>query len=70
MKRLIVIICMLVLTGCATMNHYPWYVEKKPVKNHRMTRHQVREAQRGIPGYVRVNGKVYKNTHRMQSLNR
>lgn len=70
MKRLIVIGCMLVLTGCATMNHYPWYAEKKPVKNHRMTPHQVSEAQQGIPHYVRVNGKMYRNTHRIQSLNR
>ena len=32
MKRLILIGCMLVLTGCTTMNHYPWYEEKKPVR--------------------------------------
>lgn len=39
----------------------------KPLKG-RMTNHQVRDAQNGITYYTRMNGRVYKNTHKIQQL--
>jgi hypothetical protein len=37
----------------------------RPLKG-RMTNHQVRDAQNGITYYTRMNGKMYKNTHKIQ----
>ena len=70
MKKLITMLCIFAICGCTTVNHYPFYRERQPYKSQRMTRHQVREAQQGIPRYVRVNGKMYRNTHKVQFFNR
>lgn len=70
MKKLIYILLLVILSSCV-QELYPFQGRTKntPMRD-KMSNHQVAEAKLGIPYYVHVNGKTYRNTHKMQQYNK
>lgn len=71
MKKLIYILFLVILSSCAQEIYHPFAgkTTNKPLKG-RMTAHQVKDAKWGTSYYTRVNGKIYKNTHKIQQYNK
>ena len=69
MKALLICLLLILLTNCVS-ERYCRFSQEKKTGEMKATKHELKDLKKGIPLFVTIRGKVYRNTHRIQAYNK